>query len=296
MQVRIPHVQAPVQRAFATPLPADAPNLLLVSGYKSGAIHVYDLDLGEHLQDIAPVPGAQSIVRGPDGFLYACAEDIHQVLRIDPTSLEILGPFVADDPKTEEDENAGLDGPTAAIFGPDGNLYVASFNTDEILRFDGSNGQFMDVFVEAAAGGLDGPDAGMLFGSDGKLYVPSFYTHQVLRFDGGSGASAGVFVEREPGGLDRPRAILFHGTEVLVASAGNGRINRYDPTGQFLGTLAQVPGPYCLAVHPEVPELFVCSGNSVESLDLETGEPLWTPVAPGSSSLSAATFHFFLNP
>ena len=66
---------------------------------------------------------------------------------------------------------------------PDGYLYVASTNSDAILRYDGSNGAFRDFFVRPAAGGLDGP-TGMLFHTDGNLYVSSSNTNEVMRFNG----------------------------------------------------------------------------------------------------------------
>jgi len=37
-------------------------------------------------------------------------------------------------------------------FGPDGNFYIASFDT--VKRFDGATGAFIDDFVAAGSGGL----------------------------------------------------------------------------------------------------------------------------------------------
>ena len=47
-----------------------------------------------------------------------------EYLRIDPRSLAILGVLVGDNPATPDDETGGLLNPDAAIFGPDGRLYV----------------------------------------------------------------------------------------------------------------------------------------------------------------------------
>ena len=41
------------------------------------------------------------------------------------------------------------------VFGPDGNLYVSSGDSDEVLRYDGTTGAFIDSF--ASGGGLDSP-------------------------------------------------------------------------------------------------------------------------------------------
>jgi hypothetical protein len=41
--------------------------------------------------------------------------------------------------------------------GPDGNLYVASFATDSVLRYDIGTGAFIDALVTPALGGIDAP-------------------------------------------------------------------------------------------------------------------------------------------
>lgn len=69
--------------------------------------------------------------------------------------LEVL---VVDDPGTPEDETGGLSSPHGLAFGPDGNLYVASFDTHQVLRYDSISGDFIDVFV-ASGNGLSGPIA-----------------------------------------------------------------------------------------------------------------------------------------
>src|SRR5688572_3343221 len=156
------------------------PGKILVSGFGSDAVHGYRARDGAPRGSLG-IQGPQSIVRGSHGWLYVCAEKVDEVVRFDPAAPQTLSTFVGDDPQTGADENGPLDGPTAAVFGPQQDLFVASFETDQILRFDGCTGAYEGIFVDTGAGGLDGPDAGTKFGSDGNLYVPSFWNDRVLR-------------------------------------------------------------------------------------------------------------------
>ena len=61
--------------------------------------------------------------------------------------------------------SGGLSLPRAPAFGPDGNLYVVSTNTNSILRYDGVTGQFKDVFITTGSGGLNSP-ADLAFSPD----------------------------------------------------------------------------------------------------------------------------------
>ena len=54
--------------------------------------------------------------------------------------------------------------PGGLVFGPDGNLYVSSGITDEVLRYNGATGAFIDVFVTAGSGGLNEPTFLIFFG------------------------------------------------------------------------------------------------------------------------------------
>ncbi len=109
--------------------------------------------------------------------------------------------------------SGGLDQPIGLVFGPDGNLYVTSAVTDNVLRYNGTTGAFIDTF---ASGGLNGP-LGLVFGPDGNLYVSSRYTNNVLRYNGTTGAFIDTFASG--GGLSCPNFLTFTPTPIPEPSS-----------------------------------------------------------------------------
>jgi hypothetical protein len=63
-------------------------------------------------------------------------------------------------------EGDQLGDPVVLGFVPDGNLYVASFHSHGVLRYDGSTGTFIDVFAA---------DANLTY-SAGVLFGPNIYS------------------------------------------------------------------------------------------------------------------------
>lgn len=118
------------------------------------------------------------------------------------------------------------------MFGPDDNLYVTSANTDEILRYNGTTGAFIDAFVTAGAGGLDRP-TDPVFGPDGNLYVSTFNNGTVLRFNGTTGAFIDTFVATGSGGILTPVNLVFHTDGKLYVgdfSPSSNSVLRYNAT------------------------------------------------------------------
>ncbi len=266
---------------------------ILVSDFTANTVLRFDAVSGALLGDLGAVPGAQSVRYGPDGNLYVCAEASAEVLRYDGVTGAFLGVFVGDDPLTPEDESGGLDSPTAAIFLPGGDLAVASFGQDRIVRYDGTTGAFIGDFVAAGVTNLNGPDAGMAIGPDGLLYVPSFNNNRILRYDATNGDLFDTFAPPAAGTLSRPRALAWRSDGILfVSSWGNNRILRYDTDGTFLGIFATTTRPSGIAFDPLTNDLLVTSDNvdHVLRFDGTTGTPLGPLVAATGSPITAATF------
>jgi hypothetical protein len=51
----------------------------------------------------------------------------------------------------------GLGMPGCLTIGPEGNIYICSTDTDQVLKYDGASGAFLNVFIETGAGGLNQP-------------------------------------------------------------------------------------------------------------------------------------------
>jgi len=170
--------------------------------------------IGDFLTSGRPASPA-GVTFGPDGNLYVAdrgpiANGPSRVLRYDGATGAFIDEFV-------QQKAGGYIGAGGIVFGPDGNLYATSgsigndgkgTSKPQILRFDGRNGTFKDVFVTTSSGGLENPFT-LIFGPDGNLYVSSVTTNNVLRYDGKTGEFKGAFVTAGSGGLVYPTGMAF---------------------------------------------------------------------------------------
>ncbi|TWU33853.1 LamG-like jellyroll fold domain-containing protein [Novipirellula artificiosorum] len=191
----------------------------------------------------------------------------------------------------------GLWSPRGMAFGPDGNLYVSSSDTDSVLRYDGTTGTFIDEFVAAGSGGLDYPRD--LTFHDGHLFVSSDLTNSVLRYDGATGAFLSEFITSGSGGLEKPRGLLFgSNSDLYVASGGDDdAILRYDATtGAFLNEFISsgdggLNNPTRMVFGPDG-NFYVSSPNVASNSVLRydtSGNFIDTFVSPGSAGLDGPT-------
>jgi WD40 repeat protein len=181
---------------------------LLIGNSESNNIIIFEEKTGIFLGNFT-TPGngglraPDDLTFGPDGKLYVSSggdSDLNlfdpsypqdsAVLRYSPKGV-FLGVAAS---------GHGLTRPYGTAFGPDGSLYVSSFRTNQILRFNGKTGEFLGVFASdghnglGTPNGLNGPN-GLLFGPDCSLYVATegtandtqgnlvfAYSSQVLRY------------------------------------------------------------------------------------------------------------------
>jgi len=120
-----------------------------------GTVKRYDDATGNFVDTFCSGGG----LSGPHGLLFMPGDDIlvgsfggsRQVLRYKGGDGAFDSVFVP--------TNSGsLTQPHHMVYGPDGNLYVASFGNNRILRYDGGTGDFIDIFV-GSGNGLASPSA-----------------------------------------------------------------------------------------------------------------------------------------
>jgi sugar lactone lactonase YvrE len=190
-----------------------------------------------------PESNFNDLTFGPDGNLYASpggvgsrlANSLNTIQRYDGSTGAHMGTFVPE---------GRLAGVRDIVF-RDGHMYVGSENTDEVLRFDAGSGAFVDVFVAAGSGDIDGPH-GLTFGPDAngdgvpELYVSGRNSNNVIRYDGATGEPLGneQFIATGLGGLRTPEGLTFDpaANQLYVTSSGTNRVLKYDAqSGAYQG-------------------------------------------------------------
>jgi hypothetical protein len=143
------------QLSSPTGLTFDAVGNLYVASYNDNTIRQFSA-AGTFLRTLTSVGlvdigfglgGPEQIAIGPGGNLFVAnfnSSDVEQYSLATGNPVN-GGIFVGGG-------TGGLAGATGLLFASDGWLYVASNFTDQILRFNGSSGSFLDVFKDANSG------------------------------------------------------------------------------------------------------------------------------------------------
>jgi len=135
--------------------------------------------------------------------------------------------------------SGGLTLPGGIDFGSGGDIFVASFTTNEVIRYQGSGGALIGTF--ATLGGNFSIFM-LRFGPNGNLFVGDTSADRVLEFDGTSGALVGTFVASRSGGLDNPVGLAFgrNGNLFVVSQRTNSVIEYNGTSGALVGTFADL--------------------------------------------------------
>ena len=195
--------------------------------------------------------------------------------------------------------SGGLSAPQNLTIGPDGNLYVSSFNNSSVKRYNGKTGAFIDDFIPSGSGGLANPDQ-LIFRKDGMLYVSSRFLGTISRYDALTGEFVDTFVN--DGRLNGFTGFTFGPDGNIYAGEFNfdHDILRFrGKTGKFIGIFnsgnpfldAAVTG---LTFGPDR-NLYASRwiANLVERYDGRTGAFIDTFVTPGSGGLNVADYLVF---
>lgn len=255
---------------------------LFVSGYFS-TVHVYDACTGSYLRDLdlrSRLFGAMAVRLGPDGFLYAVAEEGGMIHKYRNDTLEYAGVFA---------DVANL-GATGLAFDAQGVAYVAAYQTSEVRRFSRAGAPLGPLFPAGSAG-LAGPDNGMTFGPDGNLYIPGYDSSSVVKWDPRTG-QASVAVPVRTAGLFQARGLLASrdGQHMFITGEGSGRVYKWNLASGAVTSLASGLSRPTGIDYGLDGKLLVSSGNSVVRIDPDTGANLGTVIASGLGGISGQVF------
>ncbi|MDZ4724354.1 MAG: M12 family metallo-peptidase [candidate division Zixibacteria bacterium] len=131
----------------------------------------------------ATLLGPSALVFAGNGDLLVSDTGSNSIKRFNGVTGAYLSDFVSSG-------SGGLSNPFALIFGPNGNLFVAS-SSNAVLQYDGGTGTFIGSFVTSGSGGLNGPRGLAFRPSDNHLLVGSYWGNEILEY-----SSSGTFVQK----------------------------------------------------------------------------------------------------
>jgi streptogramin lyase len=195
----------------------------------SDCVKRFNVQTGEYIDDRFQGNG----VGGPNVMLFlgdvayiGCGKT-NSVRRFNARTGQFIDAFVPSG-------SGGLQSIDGMAFGPDGNLYLASYWSNSVKRYNGKTGAYIDDFIPGGKGGLAHPCT-LLFRLDGKLYVLSNGNALIKRYD----AKTGTFLDDFAGGngLRYPYECTFGPDgNLYVSSRDTHEVKRFNgKTGEYMG-------------------------------------------------------------
>jgi WD40 repeat protein len=224
---------------------------------------------------------------GRTGDLYVGNVERKNVLQYDGRTGEYIGQFV----KTE---SGNLDYVQDLTWGPNGNLFVADYDsrtrTGDILEYDGKTGEFIRALISGANYQEDGqgfPKSTAFGGPRGNLYLleaPAGCDQDSVReYDATTGEFVGTLIERLlDWGISGPHSLRFGPNGNLFVSQQSSfypGLYEFDPaTGDLIRVVVREIGNrrHGFVYEPTEHAWLLCEDNDnrVKRYDFETGNPL----------------------
>jgi hypothetical protein len=222
---------------------------LLVTGRQNAFILRFDGETGAFLGNFSSgyeLDEPTKMTLGPDSLIYVSqwGQSKSKVARFDGET----GAFV------DEFTSIGMNQGCGHVWDADGNLYVASFGSQDVRKFD-MQGNFQTVFTNRSGGFTN------LWFDRGDLFVVDWNIGSVLRFDG----ETGNFISTLISGMQNTEGFVFGADSSLyLCDWTRNQVNHYDRDGNFIELFASGGGllaPNSVAFRP------ADTATSVEGLD-----------------------------
>jgi WD40 repeat protein len=146
----------------------------------------------------------------------------------------------------------------AGIYAPNGNVYIGSWNTNDVREYDVNTGAFIRVVC-----GINGP-SDMRIGPNGNLYICSYMNYLVQEVDPTSGAILNIIPQ--PFG-DRTNDLAFMPNgDMWVTVMGSNVCHRYDSSYNYLGFIVGTGWfrPHGIDVHPSNGLVYIVDGVTTQ--------------------------------
>ena len=200
--------------------------LLYVASEGSNEIQRYNVRSGAFIDTF--VTSGSGGLAGPTGMTWDAAGDLYvssfntdSILKYSGATGQFIQTAVAP-------QSGGLNGPdNGTLFGPDGLLYVPSYWSNQVLRYD-LNAGTSEIFIS----GIGRPRV-FIFHDDGLFYVTSETADAVRRY-----TLDGQFIDNfiRPGNtiLDTPVGLEFYDNFWYVSSLTRDKVLQFDASGTLV--------------------------------------------------------------